>query len=135
MDDNTILESEHKAALAKARDEGREEGARSAVDRIKGILALDEAKGREAQAQAIAFETQLDAAQAKAILSAGAFEAPAQQAVAPALRPDAMAPATASAAQPTPDLTDKGVVKFDAKASLKKHVDRHNAHIQKASKA
>lgn len=131
MDENTIDMAQHEQAVAKAKADGRKEGASEAVSRIKAILSLDEAQGREAQAQAIAFDTDLPAEQAKAILSAG-IASPATTAAAPTLRPDAMAPAAATIAAQPPVAADASVVNFDAKASLKKHADKHNAKFNKA---
>jgi ATP-dependent Clp protease protease subunit len=69
------------AALAAARAEGvaegKAEGARVGVSaeraRIKAIVGAPEAKGRDALAQKLAFETDLPAEQAVAVLSAGAL--------------------------------------------------------------
>jgi len=58
------------AAQAKAEADAKAAGAAGDRGRIKAILALDEAKGREAQAQTIALETDLSVDQAKAVLTA-----------------------------------------------------------------
>ncbi|WP_276200582.1 S49 family peptidase [Chelatococcus sp. XZ-Ab1] len=68
-----IPKAEHEAAVAAARKEGDAEGRKAGAlaerDRIKAIMALDEAKGREASAQHIALTTDLSAEVAKGILA------------------------------------------------------------------
>jgi len=72
--DAGIPKAAHDAAVAAARAEGEKAGAVAGAkverDRLKAILALDEAKGREAQALAIATDTDLGAEAAKAVLAA-----------------------------------------------------------------
>lgn len=58
------------AAIEQARAEGRAEGASAERARIKGILTCDAAAGREAQAQAMALETEMTAEQATPVLEA-----------------------------------------------------------------
>lgn len=78
-----ISKAEHEAALASARAEaeaaGRKAGMIAERERIKAILALDEAKGREAAAQHLALSTDLTADVAKGVL-AGLPVAPAADA-------------------------------------------------------
>lgn len=68
-DENMISKADHEAAIAKAREEGRIEGAAGERSRIAAILALDEAKGREASAQHLALNTDLTADAAKGVLA------------------------------------------------------------------
>lgn len=68
-DENMVPKAEHEAAVAKARDEGRAAGIVDERSRISAILALDEAKGREASAQHLALNTDLTADAAKGVLS------------------------------------------------------------------
>lgn len=98
MDDEKIytqaeLDAQVKSAAATATSAGEA----AAAARIKAIMALDEAKGREKQAQAIAFNTALSAEDAKGILSAGAADAVPTPAPAPEAAAD---PAPAPVAQP-----------------------------------
>ena len=58
-------------ARAEGKAEGLKEGAAAASARIKAILGSEEAKGREAQAQAIAFATDMCPEAAAAVLAAG----------------------------------------------------------------
>lgn len=92
-EDNTMITPEaHEAAVAAARADGEmtgrqageAEGATSARSRIKTILASDEAKGREAQANHIALETDMPAEAAVQLL--GTF--PKTEAAKPANRFD-----------------------------------------------
>lgn len=66
------LRADHVGALARARDEGRVEGRAAERTRCKAILGDAEAAGREAQAQALAFDTDLPPEQAVAVLKTGA---------------------------------------------------------------
>ena len=72
-DDFNITKAEHDSAVAKAREEGKAEGAREGVAafkaRRKEVLALDEAKGREALAETL-IETSLEVDEIKASLAA-----------------------------------------------------------------
>lgn len=68
-DENMISKADHEAAVAKAREEGRLEGAAGERSRIAAILALDEAKGREASAHHLALNTDLTADAAKGVLA------------------------------------------------------------------
>lgn len=86
MDENMIPKAEHDTAVAKARDEGKAAGITAERSRIAAILALDEAKGREASAQHLALNTDLTADAAKGVLSG--------------LQPAAAAPASAEPAEP-----------------------------------
>lgn len=65
---NTMTHSQ--ADVDAARTEGRAEGAAQERARCKGIQTCDEAEGREAQARAIAFETDMTVEQAQAFLTA-----------------------------------------------------------------
>lgn len=67
-----ITEAEMTSAVDKARADGVEAGKAEATARIKGILMSDEAKGREAQAHGIAFETDMSAEDAIKVLGMGA---------------------------------------------------------------
>lgn len=111
MSDDTITKAEHDAAIAKARDEGKAEGVKAERERIRAILALDEAKGREASAQYLALNTDLTADAAKGVLAglqpaAAAPAAPSEPAApaAPAVQRSANAPGglvTVEPSQPT----------------------------------
>lgn len=68
-DENMISKADHEAAIAKAREEGRAEGIAGERSRIAAILALDEAKGREASAQHLALNTDLTADAARGVLA------------------------------------------------------------------
>jgi Periplasmic serine proteases (ClpP class) len=68
-DETVFTQADLDAATAKARDEGRAEGARAERERIGAILALDEAKGREASARHLALNTDLSAEAAKGVLA------------------------------------------------------------------
>ncbi len=80
MNDDTITMEAHTVALATARQEAHEAGRRdgatagaeAAATRFKAILGHSEAAGREAQARSIAFDTNLTAEQAGALLATGA---------------------------------------------------------------
>ncbi len=71
-----IPKEQHDAAVAAARAEGVAEGTKAGATaertRIGAILSLEEAKGRQTQALAIATSTDLSAEQAKVILGASA---------------------------------------------------------------
>ena len=66
--EETVPLDEHEAAVAAARAEG----AQAATDRIRAILNLEEAAGREAQAQVIALDTDVTPEAATALLAASA---------------------------------------------------------------
>lgn len=62
--------TETEAAVAAAKAEGAKEGAKAERERVKGIMALEEAKGREALAVVFATTTDMTADQAKTALAA-----------------------------------------------------------------
>lgn len=68
-DENMISKADHEAAIAKAREEARAEGVASERSRIAAILALDEARCREASAQHLALNTDLTADAARGVLA------------------------------------------------------------------
>lgn len=70
-----VTEDAFKAAVNQARAEGRSEGAAEATSRIKSILDLPEAEGRQTQALAFALETSMSAKEAKAVLGKSPMEA------------------------------------------------------------
>lgn len=84
---DTISKAEHEAAVAAARAEGKAEhskaGAHAERERIQAIFALDEAKGREKSAHHIAFNTDMTADDAKALLAGLDIPAPTAQVVTP----------------------------------------------------
>ncbi len=61
-------QADHQVALEAARAEGVAAGKAEASARIKAILQADEAKGREAQAMAMALETEMSAEDAIKVL-------------------------------------------------------------------
>src|SRR6266536_1236970 len=71
-----VARADHEAAIAKARDDGRAEGiaegrkagAAGERERVKAILGSEHAKGREALAQHLAFDTEMPAEAAIAAL-------------------------------------------------------------------
>ena len=63
-------EADQTAAIEAARAEGLAAGKAEATDRIKMILQAEEAKGREAQAMAMALETSMSADEAIKVLGA-----------------------------------------------------------------
>ena len=65
------LRDEHAQTLATATATARAEGATAAKDRCKAIIGHEEAKGREGQAHTLAFDTDMLADQAAAVLKAG----------------------------------------------------------------
>lgn len=67
-----ISKAAFDAAVATAHAAGRKVGMEAERERLKAILGLDAAKGKEAQALAIATGTDLSAEQATAVLTAGA---------------------------------------------------------------
>lgn len=67
-----ISKAEHDTAVTTARAEGHKAGAVEATTRIKAILTHEAAKGREAQAQVLAFETTMDAEASIKVLEASA---------------------------------------------------------------
>lgn len=106
-DETTVTKAEHDAAVAKARDEGKAEGIRAERERISAILALDEAKGREASAQHLALNTDLTADAARGVLAGlqpAAAPEPAEPAApaAPAMQRSADAPGGLVTVSPTP---------------------------------
>lgn len=102
-----IPKADHEAAVAAAR----KAGAADATARIKAILSCEAAKGREAQAQAIAFDTDMGAEAAATVLAAGGKSAPAA---------DRENPANALGDAPPPRASD-------AKAGFKAAAARVNA--------
>jgi len=95
--------------IEAARKEGEKLGATAERTRIQAILALPEAKGREASAQHLAFTTDLSADTAKGVLSGLAAAAPAPEKVE---EPKPEGQRTADA--------PNGLVPFDANASKPK---------------
>lgn len=93
-------ESEYNANLSKANADGRVAGAQAASARIKSIIAAPEAKGREALAHSIAFETELPPEQAIAMLKAApeAQRASRLDGHVPAPKIDSVDPATSATA-------------------------------------
>lgn len=83
---STVDQAVHESAVATARSEGHAagvaEGATAAQTRISAILGSDEAKGREAQANHIAFKTSMSAEDAVSLLAASAKAEPAAPVVA-----------------------------------------------------
>lgn len=82
-----VDQAAHDQAVAAAKAEGYNEGAAAAQARIGAILGSDEAKGREAQANHIAFKTSMSVEDAVGLLAASAKvaePAPAAEAPAPA---------------------------------------------------
>lgn len=77
----------HNTAVATARAEataaGKKEGATEAAGRIKAILTCEGAKGREAMAQTLAFDTTMSADEATKVLAAAPAGQPAANAQAP----------------------------------------------------
>lgn len=63
-----VTQADHQTALEAARAEGVVAGKAEASARIKAILQADEAKGREAQAMAMALETEMSAKDAIKVL-------------------------------------------------------------------
>lgn len=63
-----ITQSQLDAAVSTARAEGEKSGAKLATDRIKAILTAPQSEGRAATAHKFAFDTELPADQALAIL-------------------------------------------------------------------
>lgn len=69
MDENMIAKADHDAAVEAARQNGIAAGAKGERERIRAILALDEAKGREASALHLAMTTDLSADAMKSVLA------------------------------------------------------------------
>lgn len=79
-----VDQAAHDQAVASAKAEGYNEGATAAQARIGAILGSDEAKGREAQANHIAFKTNMTVEDAVGLLAASAKVEAAPVAAAPA---------------------------------------------------
>lgn len=79
-DSMSITQEAHDAALATARTDaekaGSTAGATAAKTRIKAILACDEAKGRTAMAEHLAYDTEMTAEAAVALLAKAPKAAP-----------------------------------------------------------
>lgn len=67
---DTVSKNEHDLAVAAARNEGIKAGAEQENTRIMGILAMDEAKGRESVALALAKNPGMTVDSAKDVLAA-----------------------------------------------------------------
>lgn len=122
MDDDMISRAEHDAAIKAARDDGfkagmadgEKHGAAAERSRVGAILGLDEAKGREAQANAL-IAAGLDATAAATILAA----APKAGGLASRMSEDQPALGGPHGQDPKPSPS----------ASWNKHVDRQNARL------
>jgi signal peptide peptidase SppA len=96
--DNPIARADHDTAVREARAQGEAAGRTTAIERVRAILNCPEAKGREAQAQVFALDTDMapDVA-AKALAAAPAAKAT------PALDVRGAAPLAAGAASAADD--------------------------------
>lgn len=74
MSDEAKAAAEQQAAIKKAEQEAATAAAAAATTRIQGILGCDEAKGRSALANHLAFKTTMSVDDAKITLAAAAVE-------------------------------------------------------------
>lgn len=81
--DNTFTQADLDRARAEGRADGVKEGVKAERTRIQSIVSSDEAKGREASARHIAFNTDMSVDDAKGVL-AGLAAAPVAAAPPPA---------------------------------------------------
>lgn len=105
---NPSAEQANQAALDAARAEGRNEGAQTERERIKGILASDEAKSRPTLAQHFAMNTGMSVEDAKASLAAAAEEVKEQPAAAAAPGADFRAAMETNNPELTPEGGERG---------------------------